>query len=270
MTTDLLDERVDTHQKSPVFDDQTVSKPGTDSIGHYYEAKAGETPALPVRLPPVPALPGRPASPVPKDNWDKLAAVAPIISGMLIFLMGGFFTYTFNQQQLRLQEIQTIEKFIPHLMGNEQSKKAAILAIKNLTNAELATKFASIFASSGTVSALQTMAESGTAHDKTVAESALNEALHSLAERESKLSTLEKLYEEALAKSKSSGQAVDPLKTEDQNGQLRQTNWDDQHEKDQREKAESPERSGAASAFEVKSSAAEEKKLRNEEEQRSN
>lgn len=59
-----------------------------------------------------------------KDNWDKIAAVAPIISGMLIFLMGGYFTYAFNQQQLRLQEIQTIEKFIPHLMGNEQSKKA--------------------------------------------------------------------------------------------------------------------------------------------------
>lgn len=144
-----------------------------------------------------------------KDNWDKLAAIAPIISGTLIFLMGGFFTYTFNQQQLKLQEIQTIEKFIPHLMGNEQSKKAAILAIKNLTNAELAGKFANIFASSGTVSALQTMAENGTPHDKTVAENALADALHSLQERENKLSGIEKSYEEALANAKLSGTSND-------------------------------------------------------------
>jgi hypothetical protein len=62
----------------------------------------------------------------PKDIWDKIAALAPIISGMLIFVMGGYFTYSYNQQQLRVQEIQTIEKFIPHLMGNDQSKRAAI------------------------------------------------------------------------------------------------------------------------------------------------
>ncbi len=139
-----------------------------------------------------------------KDNWDKLGAVAPIISGMLIFVMGGWFTYTFNQQQLRLQEIQTIEKFIPHLMGNDQSKRAAILAISSLTNAELATKFAQIFSSPGTVSALQSLAENGTEKDKSIATDALARALENLAARESRLNDIEVAFNKAASERVSS------------------------------------------------------------------
>jgi len=138
------------------------------------------------------------ARPIVKDNWDKIAAVAPIISGMLIFLMGGYFTYAFNQQQLRLQEIQTIEKFIPHLMGSEQSKKAAILAMSQLTNPELAGKFANIFASTGTVSALQSMVENGNAHERGIATKALSDALESLAARETKLTAIQAEYQQAI------------------------------------------------------------------------
>ena len=132
-----------------------------------------------------------------KDIWDKTAAVAPIVSGMLIFVMGGWFTYTYNQQQLRLQEIQTIEKFIPHLMGNDQSKRAAILAISSLTNAELATKFAQIFSSPGTVSALQSLAENGNQKDKNIATDALARALENLAARESRLNEIETAFHKA-------------------------------------------------------------------------
>jgi hypothetical protein len=120
----------------------------------------------------------------PKDIWDKTAAIAPIVSGTLIFAMGGICTYNYNQQQLRLQEIQTIEKFIPHLMGNEQSKRAAILAISSLTNAELAGKFAQIFASQGTVSALQSIAENGSEKEKNIAADALARALEKSRPRE--------------------------------------------------------------------------------------
>lgn len=133
-----------------------------------------------------------------KDTWDKVAAVAPIISGFLIFVAGGVFTYAFNQQQLRLQEVQTIERFIPHLTGNEQSKKAAILAISSLTNAELAGKIASIFASSGTVSALQSMATTGSDKEKSIASKALSDALENLAARESKLSDIESAYKDVI------------------------------------------------------------------------
>lgn len=130
----------------------------------------------------------------PKDIWDKTAAIAPIVSGTLIFAMGGICTYNYNQQQLRLQEIQTIEKFIPHLMGNEQSKRAAILAISSLTNAELAGKFAQIFASQGTVSALQSIAENGSEKEKNIAADALARALEKARPHE-----IDGSYQQALA-----------------------------------------------------------------------
>jgi len=143
-----------------------------------------------------------------KDNWDKIAAIAPIISGVMIFVMGGYFTYSYNQQQLRLQEIQTIEKFIPHLMGNEQSKRAAILAISSLTNAELAGNFAQIFASQGTVSALQSIAENGSQKDKTAATTALAQALENLAARESRLNEMEDAFEKALKEKHQGGETA--------------------------------------------------------------
>lgn len=146
-----------------------------------------------------------------KDIWDKIAAVAPIVSGMLIFVMGGWFTYTYNQQQLHLQEIQTIEKFIPHLMGNDQSKRAAILAISSLTNAELATKFAGIFSSPGTVSALQSLAENGSQKDKNIATDALARALENLAARESRLNEIETAFHKAATGSSANGGRSEPL-----------------------------------------------------------
>jgi len=149
-----------------------------------------------------------------KDIWDKIGALAPIISGLLIFVMGGYFTYSYNQQQLRVQEIQTIEKFIPHLMGNEQSKKAAILAISLLTNAELAGKFAQIFASKGTVDALQSMAENGSESDKSAASTALAKALENIAARESKLNEMETAFQQAL--NEKNGQQTATTATDDQ------------------------------------------------------
>lgn len=134
-----------------------------------------------------------------KDNWDKIAALAPILSAALIFLTGSYCTYTYNQQQIKIQQCQTIEKFIPHLMGNEQTKKAAILALSTLINTETAGKFASIFASTGTVSALQSLSQNGTEKDKLIATQALSSALQNLADRESKLSTIEQDYKHAIA-----------------------------------------------------------------------
>ena len=152
-----------------------------------------------------------PVAPVPvKDNWDKIAAIAPIISAALIFATGGYCTYTYNQQQIRIQQCQTIEKFIPHLMGNEQTKKAAILALSTLIDTETASKFASIFASTGTVSALQSLSENGSPKDKLIATQALNSALQNLAEREDKLTSIEQDYKKVIAdKAKSSADNPD-------------------------------------------------------------
>lgn len=175
-----------------IQEDLEKNKPATlviDDRNLSAKQKNYSTPVAPVR-----AQDTRPV----KDNWDKLAAMAPIISGVIIFAMGGYVTSVYNQQQLKLQEIQTIEKFIPHLMGNEQSKKAAILAMSQLTNPELAGKFANIFASTGTVSALQSMVDNGNAHEKNIATKALSDAMESLAARENRLTEIQAKYQQEL------------------------------------------------------------------------
>lgn len=118
-----------------------------------------------------------------KDIWDRLAPLTPIISAAIIALTGAYFTYTYNQQQLKVQEIQTIERFLPHLVGDEKSKRAAILAMSSLGNAKLAAKVASIFASEGTASALTSIAKSSPNEDKAMVSDALYSTLDALAQR---------------------------------------------------------------------------------------
>ena len=130
-----------------------------------------------------------------KDVWDRLGAIAPILSGTIIALGGAWFTVQYNNQQLRLQEVQTIEKFIPHLLGDEKSKRAAVLAISSLTDAKLAARVASIFASPGTVSALESIAENDTSTDRKALKGALARALDNMAESY----RMDKRYEEAIA-----------------------------------------------------------------------
>ncbi len=103
-----------------------------------------------------------------RDFWEKLGAISPIISGVAIALSALLCTYQYNQEQIKLQEAQTIEKFIPHLMGNDTSKRMAILAMKTLVNTDLAAKYAAMFPSEGTISALKTIAKNGDSRDKKI------------------------------------------------------------------------------------------------------
>ncbi|HEY9792402.1 MAG TPA: tetratricopeptide repeat protein [Candidatus Obscuribacterales bacterium] len=129
-----------------------------------------------------------------KDIWDRMAALAPMLSAAIIALTGAYFTYSYNQQQLKVQEIQTIERFLPHLVGDEKSKRAAILAMSSLGNAKLAAKVASIFASEGTASALTSIAKSSPSEDKEMVSDALYKTLDALAEKY----RYENRYEEAV------------------------------------------------------------------------
>lgn len=138
-----------------------------------------------------------------KDFWDRLGAIAPLISGLLIAGTGVYCSYSFNQQQLKLQEIQTIERFIPHLLGTEKSKQAAIMAMSSLTNTKVAAKMASLFASEGTVSALRTIAATANdTQDRTIATKAMSAALSNMAERyeeEERYEEAEQAYKKSLA-----------------------------------------------------------------------
>ncbi len=134
-------------------------------------------------------------TPSRKDGWDRRSAMAPIVSAALIASIGAYFTWSYNLQQLKVQEIQTIERFIPHLTGSEKSKRAAILAISSLGNASLAGKVAAIFASEGTVSALKSIAQTSEPRDRLVLNSALAKTLDNLADKYS----YENKFDEAVA-----------------------------------------------------------------------
>jgi len=114
---------------------------------------------------------------VKRDLWEKLTAISPIISGICIALSALLCTYQYNQQQIKLQEAQTIEKFIPHLMGTDTSKRMAILALKTLVNTDLAAKYAAMFPSEGTLSALRTIAKTGDSRDKKIVNEALDKTI---------------------------------------------------------------------------------------------
>lgn len=118
-----------------------------------------------------------------KDFWDRLTAISPIMSAAIIACIGAYFTYSYNQQQLKVQEIQTLERFIPHLVGDEKTKRAAILAISSMGNAPLAAKVAKIFASEGTASALRYVAETGDTKEQAVMREALYKTLDILGEK---------------------------------------------------------------------------------------
>lgn len=73
-----------------------------------------------------------------------------------------------------------------------------------MTDTETASKFAQIFASTGTVSALQSMSKTGTDKDKAITNKALSGALQNLAQQDG-LSKMENDYEKKLVGLKDAG-----------------------------------------------------------------
>jgi len=124
--------------------------------------------------------------PQKRDHWEKIAAISPILSGLFIALSALLCTYQYNQQQIKLQEAQTVERFIPHLMGNDTSKRMAILAMKTLVNTDLAAKYAAMFPSAGTISALKTIAKTGDSQDKKIVQQVLGKTSETLPQDEGK------------------------------------------------------------------------------------
>ena len=77
-----------------------------------------------------------------------------------------------------------------------RAKRAAILALYTMTDTATASKFAQIFASTGTVSALQSMSRTGSDKDKSIASEALSTALQNMAQQGT-LSKLEDDYQKS-------------------------------------------------------------------------
>lgn len=81
-----------------------------------------------------------------KSGWKNFSALSPVISGLLIAGVGWYFTHVYNQQQLRLAEIQVIEKFSPQLLdtASEAKQMTALAAILSLEEEDLAVRTAGI------------------------------------------------------------------------------------------------------------------------------
>jgi hypothetical protein len=97
-----------------------------------------------------------------KDAWDKFHSVSTFSSGVLIALIGLYFTHSYNERQsereanmqaqnIKLQEMQTAEKYIPYLArGNEEERKAAVIMIRHLASEKLAIAVVEAYPSKGT------------------------------------------------------------------------------------------------------------------------
>ncbi len=130
-----------------------------------------------------------------KDIWDKITALSGFSSGILVALIGFYATVVYNNrqrvsegrrkdQELLIGQIQTVEKFIPHLSsGDEHRKAAALIAINALGNGELAVKLARAFPGQGGTTALSSIASTAGPNVAERATEALRDVLSSVASR---------------------------------------------------------------------------------------
>lgn len=79
-----------------------------------------------------------------KDFLDKLSSLSISLSGILIALVGGFFTYNYNMHQVRISKVQTVADFMPYLSKTDESKDLAIEAISVL-DTELSTRLGGVY-----------------------------------------------------------------------------------------------------------------------------
>jgi hypothetical protein len=128
----------------------------------------------------------------PKDAWDKLTSASGLGSGLAVALIGFYATSVYNRRQRESEErrrdqevlvsqIQTVEKFIPHLSSpNESVKRGALISISALGNEELAVKLATAFGGLGAAAALKSIASTAGAQEAASAEHALELVLRSI------------------------------------------------------------------------------------------
>ncbi len=80
-----------------------------------------------------------------KDGWDKLAAVTPILLGLLITGIGAIFTHVYNFRQLQLNQLAALDKLRPLLTAeNPQDREFAYSSFVALGYEDLAIRLIEI------------------------------------------------------------------------------------------------------------------------------
>ena len=124
-----------------------------------------------------------------KDAWEKIEAVAPLLSAIIVAIIGGIATYIYNERQraataaqqkreMQTMEVQTVAGFLPHLhSGNTQEKEAALVAMSALGNTEMVTRLARIYRDDASVGALSQIAAGADPEAGRLAEESLERIL---------------------------------------------------------------------------------------------
>ncbi|MFC1889439.1 trypsin-like peptidase domain-containing protein [Thermodesulfobacteriota bacterium] len=131
-----------------------------------------------------------------KDGWDKFSIITSFISGVLLVVVGGAFTYLFQAQQTerqltqqaeqkkleehrnRLLELDAVSNLLPFLTDPDENKqKAGYLALNTLASTKIVATLAKLRPSAGAAAALSTIAASplSSDQDRQLAESALKD-----------------------------------------------------------------------------------------------
>jgi S1-C subfamily serine protease len=116
---------------------------------------------------------GQPDAGGSRDFWDKAQAVAGLAAGVLVAVIGGLFTYVYNERArssqeaqreraLNVQHVRTVKTLFPHLSSSDpREKEFALVAISALGNGSLAVKLGNIYRDEASVGALEKIATGG-------------------------------------------------------------------------------------------------------------
>jgi GH24 family phage-related lysozyme (muramidase) len=110
-----------------------------------------------------------------KDAWDKFAAISTFLSSVIIAAVAAWFTHQYDKQQLNVNELTILEKFIPHLASNNsEEQKVAIVEISALGDTTVAVQLAKLYPNSGTIAGVQEIAKNGDPAQQAIARSAID------------------------------------------------------------------------------------------------
>lgn len=109
-----------------------------------------------------------------KDFWDKFASFSTFFSSVIIAGMATIFTHEYDKQQLNVNELTILEKFVPFLASGTQSEQeVSIIEISALGDTNVAARLAKLYPNAGTLAGLQSVAKNGDASQQAIAKDAI-------------------------------------------------------------------------------------------------
>jgi hypothetical protein len=110
----------------------------------------------------------------PKDWWDKLSAITPLILGLAVTGVGAVFTNIYNNRQLELNKIEALDKLRPLLTsGKPEDREFAYASFRALGYEQVAIRIIQVNKDQSGRSVLIQIAKSASSEVKSEADSTL-------------------------------------------------------------------------------------------------